>query len=499
MRREDITLRRAARRGDTQAMLEIAERYLMGVGVPRHVVLGLQYLKAHRTTPDAAALACKCLGLDELIEHDQLDLLPIAAALSTKVRAKLAVWRILEGEVSEGVEMLQGCKPVGMDLPKIQSEPPDRQLTTLLKCLAELGEINGSVVALAAAKRACGQENLPRLCILLHAATELRASVRATNAWIFKAVALSEAQDIPIQHLKPQDVQGALEQAATDMNPQAWFILGRALCGLPCGPNPANNLVKRENLRKGTAFLLRAADAGYTQAWLHLYRLNSNARCSVANPEMARFCLEKAAAAGHPEAQRRLGALILRESTAVQTMEQAITWLHLAAAQNDLYAQDLLRSLVLPVQGDVDEAESSLARVQQVDAWLAARLRLAREFGLTKQEALALDPASAARPWGLVTGFNPHLTQSKLSAPRLVPATTPTAQEALRQAVTLFSLSDQDSHVQRRSSVQRRRLALLDIDEDLFFADANSNERDRVRIGTRWAHHARTRLQAALA
>lgn len=500
MRRQDITLRRAARQGDAQAILEMARRYLGGVGVPRHVALGLQYLQAHRTTADAAVLACKCLGLHELIEHDQMDLLPLAAAVDPQVRAKLAIWRVLEGKMSDGLEMLQECEPAGVDLAKtLSGAPADGQLSALLKLLTELGEIDGSVVALAAAKRACDQKDLPRLCRLLRASIDLQAPACITNPWVFKAVVISEALGTPLQQLDPPDVHGALEQASAGQDPQAWFILGRALCGLSCGPNPAAALVKRDNLRKGAAYLIRAADAGYTQAWLHLYRLNSNARCSVANPEMARFCLEKAAAGGHAEAQRRLGALILRESTTVQTMEQAVGWLHLAAAQNDLYAQDLLRSLVLPVEGDSEEAESALLQVHRVDPWLAARLRLAREFGLTKQEALSLDPFSGARPWGLVTGFNPYLTQSKLSAPRVVPACTAAAHEALKQAMSLFSVSDHDSHAPLRSQVQRRHLAQMDINEDLFFAEANSSERDRVRIGTRWAHHARGRLQAALA
>lgn len=499
MRREDIRLRRAARQGDPQAMLEMARRYLLGVAVPRHVSLGLQYLKLHRTAPDAAVLICKSLGLHELVEHDQTDLLPLAATLAPEVRVKLAVWRVLEGEVSEGMEMLQECEPGSDELAKLSSVAADRQLTTLLKWLTDAGEGNGSVIALAAAKRAYGQENLSRFCRFLRAAIDLQAPACITNPWVAKAVGMSEVQGNAVQHLHPQEIQGALEEAGACLDAHAWFTLGRALCGLPCGPNLPGALVKRDNLRKGSAFLIRAADAGFTQAWLHLYRLNSNARSSVANPEMARFCLEKAAAAGHSEAQRRLGALILRESATVQTMEQAVTWLHLAASQEDLHAQDLLRSLVLPVEGDANEAESALARVRNVDAWLAARLRLAREFGLTKQEALSFDPVSGARPWGLVTGFNPYLTQSKLSAPRVVPATSPAAHDALRQAVALFSISDQDSKALLRSQLQRRHLASLDIDEDLFFADANSIERDRVRIGTRWAHHARTRLQAALA
>lgn len=214
---------------------------------------------------------------------------------------------------------------------------------------------------------------------------------------------------------------------------------------------------------------------------------------------MARFCLEKAAAAGQPEAQRRLGALILSRSRTVAEVEDAVGWLHRAAEQRDTHASDLLRSLVLPVDGDPYEAEAVLSNIERTDPWLAARLRLAREFGLTKQEAISLDPIAAERPWGLVTTANPYLSHSKLSAPRAVPAVSPAAMSALRHAAALFSrASYNELDSTQRSNSQRRRLAHLALDETLFFPTADSSERDRVRIGTRWAHHARTLLLQAL-
>ena len=500
MRREDIRLRRAARDGDTQAILEMAQRYLTGSGMPRHIAMGLQYLLPQRASAEAALLVCRCLTLDELIEHEQIDLLSMYGGVDAQLRVKLGVWQVLAGRVEEGLLALGECLPDAAHFRKLwEASPPWQGPVAVLQHLSTLGMVDGRAVALAAAKHAGLDADLERFSLVLRIAIDLQTTDSLTRESIYKAVTLSMVQGCAVRHIDAQHIHLALEFAAGGSDPQAWLILGLALCGLPCGANPAAVLVTRENLRKGTALLMRAADAGYTEAWLHLHKLSSNPRCSVANPEMARFCLEKAAAAGHAEAQRRLGALILSRSKTVVEMEHAVGWLHLAAKQRDAYAWELLRSLVLTVEGDPREAEAALSDIEKSDPWLSARIRLAREFGLTKQEAIALDPIAAERPWGLVTTAVPYLSHSKLSAPRVVPAISPAAMSALRHAVALFSrASYHELDSEQRSNSQRRRLAHLGLDETLFFPMADSAERDRVRVGTRWAHHAKTLLLGAL-
>ena len=48
----------------------------------------------------------------------------------------------------------------------------------------------------------------------------------------------------------------------------------------------------------------------------------------------------------------------------------------------------------------------------QRDPRLAVRIELARQFGLTKLEALCVDPVDGARPWGLVVGRNPFVAKA---------------------------------------------------------------------------------------
>jgi hypothetical protein len=214
---------------------------------------------------------------------------------------------------------------------------------------------------------------------------------------------------------------------------------------------------------------------------------------------MARFFLEKAAQEGLAEAQRKLGALMLRGAATLADSEQAIAWLHAAAAQGDRHAHTLLKSLVLPGAGRDSEAAWALSMVQEHDVGLAARLALARAFGLTKLEALSVDPVQGLRPWGLVVGRNPFIVQARLSAPRAVPALDTTAQDAAQRAATLFAQLPAGGDLRVRSLRQRRLFERLGLAESLFFADASASVLDTLRLGPKWAHRTRAPLALALA
>jgi hypothetical protein len=257
-------------------------------------------------------------------------------------------------------------------------------------------------------------------------------------------------------------------------------------------------------MRKGVALLLRAADAGRDEAWLHLYRMHGDHSLSVANPQMARFCLEKAALGGQVEAQRKLGALLLRAADTLADSEQAIEWLQKAARADDAHARALLQSLVLPTDGDDAQADAAIELVRRDDPWLAVRMQLARRFGLTKLEALCVDPADGLRPWGLVVGKNPFISQIRLSAARAVPALSVAAMDAARRAASFFGQASRDAQafegdLRRRSLRQRRTFERLGLDEAMFFANASSMTLEALRLGPKWAFRAKAPLQLALA
>lgn len=290
-------------------------------------------------------------------------------------------------------------------------------------------------------------------------------------------------------------VQSALELVSAEGDVAATFVLGRALCRLPSGRIPADALAAELNLRRGTALLLRAADGGCTDAWIDLHRLHSRNRSSVANPGIAAFCLEKAAANGSAEAQLRIGVDSIRQATSVQGVEQGIVWLHRASLQGDRRAFELLSTFVLPVAGDDQAADDGLRLLQQSHPWLAVRLRVARCFGLTRAEALTFCPIDGNRPWGLLVGTNPFVRQPRLSLPRAVPAITTQARQSLNDAISFFSARApegcQEGLLRQRSLELRRALQRLCVDDSLFFARATSATVLALKVGSKWGHRHR--------
>lgn len=111
------------------------------------------------------------------------------------------------------------------------------------------------------------------------------------------------------------------------------------------------------------------------------------------------------------------------------------------------------------LEGDDAAAAAAIERVREDDPWVAVRMALARHFGLTKLEALCVDPVDGLRPWGLVIGRNPFDSQIRLSAARAIPAR----------------------------------------DEAMFFAQASATTLEALRLGSKWAFRAREPLLSALA
>ena len=163
-----------------------------------------------------------------------------------------------------------------------------------------------------------------------------------------------------------------------------------------------------------------------------------------------------------------------------------------------------MRSLVMPLAGSDEEAAAAIEEVRGREAWLAVRLQLSRDFGLTKLEALTVDPVKGLRSWGLVVGQNPFIAQSRLSAPRAVPALTPAVLDRLQRAAVFFDQARRETSVlegdlRHRSLRQRRVFARHQLDESMFFASASSTTLDSFREGPKWAFRARQALQLALA
>lgn len=515
MRRQDIRLLALARQGDAVARCEAGRRYLLGVdGFPQHIATGLDYLTHPnvRDLPHALRIIAESLALEDLLQLQQDGVLaPAAAAGSASAQVKLGVWLcVRHGRVEEGARWLDkaganGHEAAARAMAALREPGADDPMTGFLTTLTDSGDLNGPLVATLAAQQALAGRELKRLAASLRTALALTPTLTPELAeLVTAAVKLSEDNAKPLVGIEPQAIETALDMRTQRGSRDAAYALGRALCGIPCGVLAPQALATGPNMRKGVALLLRAADGGCDDAWLHLYRIHGDHRLSVANPQMARFCLEKAALAGQTEAQRKLGALMLRASDTLADTEQAIDWLYQAATKNDQHAKALLQSLVLPIDGDDAQADSAIELVRRDDPWLALRMQLSRHFGLTKLEALCVDPAEGLRPWGLVVGKNPFISQIRLSAARAIPAIDETALQVAQRAAGFFSQAGGDApafegDLRRRSLRQRRAFERHGLDEAMFFANASSTTLEALRLGPKWAFRAKEPLQLALA
>lgn len=515
MRRQDIQLLALARQGDAAARAEAGRRYLVGGdGFPRHVATGMEYLAhpAVRDRPETARIIAESLPLQDLVQLDQEEALRKAAAAdSLLAQFKLGVWTcLLHSRVDAGLSWLQAAAAGGQldaraALAAQQAAPAGQALLALLRAVEHSAALNLQQVAVMAARRAHEAGSLDLLGDSLQIALALAARLtHGLSDLVVAALRMAEARGRALRGLTPEHLEAALELAVSRGDRDAACLMGRALCGIASGPLAPGHLVGAGNMRKGVALLLRAADAGRDDAWMDLYATHADHRLSVSNPQMARFFLEKAASLGQPRAQRKLGALMLRSSASLAESEQAIGWLHAAAGQGDRHARGLLESLVLPVPGDAAAAQAAIEQVRASDPWLALRLTLARDFGLTKLEALSVDPVDGRRPWGLLVGRNPFITQARLSAPRAVPALTETALRNLARAASFFEQSRGEHQalegdLRRRSLRQRRCFERLGLSDALFFAEASSVQLEAIRQGPKWAYRAREPLALALA
>ncbi|MEQ1803842.1 MAG: hypothetical protein ABL900_00545 [Burkholderiaceae bacterium] len=512
MRRQNILLLAQARY-DPTARCEVGRRYLLGVeGFAQHVPTGIEYLThcSVNEMPEAAAIISECLPLETIVTLGQeAALLRAANAGSAGAQFKIAVWLCLRHGPAQPARWLDAAAASGHEGARraraaLGRSDSDAGLLEFARVVSGVDGVHLEPIAALGATRAAQERDLCRMarCLRVALAMAPRLSV-ALATLVVEAVHLAEQTGQERPGLDVSQVEAALDLLAHDGNRAADYLLGRALCGIACGSLQTAGLVSSGNLRKGSALLLRAADAGCEEAWMHLYRVHADHRCSVANPQMARFFLEKAAILGHAEAQRRLGALTLRSATSLKDSETGIHWLHEAVQQGDAFAMRLLKSLVLPLAGADDAADHAIDSVRRTDPWLAVRLRMSRDFGLTKLEALCADPAEGRRPWGLVVGKNPFIAQSKLSAPRAVPAVSTAVLDNLHRAALFFEETQRDGSLfegdwRRRSLHQRRVFARYHLDEDMFFARVNSPTLDAMRQGTKWALRAKQSLHSAL-
>jgi TPR repeat protein len=466
VRREDIELRTAARSGNTQACLTIAERLFTGTeGFARNPKLGLAYLQQElaKASPAALLLVARAAPLELIVAQKLRGALVFATTAGCPVAdLKLRIWAGLccvADDSQELAAMLREAPPSVLDAAKV----------TVL-CAQD---------ALAARDVAWAAH-----CIRVASAlAPPEAFAEVLCQTVYLAATLAHELKLP-----PDLVEAALQGAARRGDHEAQYALGCALAGLAYGKLKADAIAPGRNVSKAAGLLLRAAEAGRPQAWLNLFEIIPGARSAIANHDVAQFFLEKAARSGLVEAQVRLGTLLLADANCLRGAEEAMQWLVTAADAGNPDALAALETLVLPIAELPPEYEQSiLEKISARDRDLGIRMSLARALHLTRHEALSFNPARDLRAWGLV------LPGSSKENPkgRVAPAVSAHMKQALQRAKDFYrDASPLDAtFVLRRARAQKNIFSLLAISQELFFAADIGRSCSHYGYGKHW--HAR--------
>lgn len=513
MQRQDIQLLALARQGDPDSLCDVGQRYLLGTkGFPQYTDLGIKYLShpAVSTSERSARIISECLPLGDLVRRDLAIVLTAAAGVGSAAAClKLGVWHGLTQEDDKAaLKLWERAASLGSGEASIAlrayENADNSRLLAALSTLAQHPAIATESTIAHALIEATRSSDISTIIRVLSFAIELplERSTELCDA-ACDAMILLQRKQIPLPELSCTTLNAVLEDCVKRRNAEAALLLGRAFCGIDTAFALSAALAPKRNLRGGTALLLRAADAGLSEAWLLLYRVHSDSHGSVANPQAALFFLEKAAASGNANAQRQLGAVILNSATGIAEIELALHWISQAARQDDAIAKSLLQSLVLPLQGTDDDARHVIEEMERTDPWVAHRLRVSRNFGLTKAEATCVDIVSGVRSWGLVVscGLANHSRSTRFC--RAIPALQDQFLQSLRESAEFFRISGEGSALSNSAQRQRSkklqyRIDRSGLDESMFFAQASTNASTSLRHGTSWIERVRQTLRTAI-
>jgi TPR repeat protein len=488
MRREDIALRDAARQGHSRACLAMAGKLFCGNdGLARNYRLGLAYLQQelNRQSPAARLLAAEAVPVDILAAHQLLDVLPPAAEAGSRVAMlKLGIWRMLTNrQHGDGLCLVRRSQRCSMALTDDAAREPltlVQLLRTLTPAEAEPGEL-----ALAAAAVAIAAQDLAQACLCLQVAMAFMPPGPRLAQPVLACVRMASASDGELL-LPVELVEQSLRLLCDLGDADAQLALGCALAGASHGRLMPYRMVRSIDPERAAALLLRAGDAGRSEAWLTLAIMVPGFRSALTHQGMARYFLEKAARAGLAPAQLRLGAVLLKEAVSMESAEPGLHWLHSAAQQGSVQALELLNTLVLPLP-DLPASFQSvvIAKATALDRETGERLALARALHLTRHEALHFNARRDLRPWGIVIPGN----AKENPRGRLAPVTSAAMKATLAQAAAFFGqASPMDGALGlQRSRMLRQVLLSLSLTEAQLFAPAIGRSWSHPGYGRHWA------------
>jgi TPR repeat protein len=244
----------------------------------------------------------------------------------------------------------------------------------------------------------------------------------------------------------PNEALRLWERAAQAGERHAQFSLGLWYARMDSRGHRISGLAGTANYKKSIRWLSQSAEQGLPEAWYALSRIYLKPECSQRNLGDAQRYLELAAEAGHGPAQLELGMHEWRTRRDDESKDlRAALWLQKAAAQGGELgeqARQLLAKIAVsakPASWAAEALRRSSREAASMYPSLMARLELAAWFGLSRSEALLLDPRAADCGHCLLVDIR---SQHRHSKRRLVLIETGEQRQALDRIVRLFEYVD---------------------------------------------------------
>lgn len=452
--REELTLIRGARAGKVEAQLALGKRYLFGGdGLPQSVATALHWLD--RAARQGCEEAWQLIGAH----------VPYEVAAQAQNRSALCGWYRRAFDA--------GDMQAGLVFARLALAPDDREADPVLRrkaiaaleaaaqtglsdaqwLLAEMassahsGEVQAEASKLEWVERAANSGVAPAQQALAEQAWEsgdrevflqwalplarevAHRQIRHAAAEPARAVASSlsaeEAQLLSRcaqvlawrEDRDTDEVQLFWELAAQVGDSLAPYSLGLWLAKMDESGARVRAGAGAANFKKAIRWLTVAADQGLAGAWYALSRIYTKPEFSQRSLPDAQRYLEQAAEMGHAAAQLECGVSAWRSRRESEGNDvRAAFWLQKAAAQGISEAVDLLEK-VAPRAKPVAWAQEAQSRLTHEIAnsyhFLAARIEMAACFGLTRAEALLLDPCAADQGHCLAVDIRAHYGRSK--------------------------------------------------------------------------------------
>lgn len=457
--REEQLIIRAARAGQASAQLTLGKRYLSGgTGLPKSLPTALYWLDraAQQDEQDAWMLIGSQIPFETVQQCTQPAKLYVwyerafdaGVAQAGLVLAKLVLGQV-GGAVSEtmrnkALRALQVAAHTGIAeaqwmLAKFIGRP-DAALRAWYSDAAEQATDNEAMLEWATRAARSGiveaqytlaehawasgdqaaflQWGLPlaRRAMVQHAGQHARAVAGAASRDISLILNCAHAL-LQSGRFDVAELAQFLEFAAQSGNRDAQLAFGLWLARIDALGHRIAPVHGLANYKKAIRWLLMAENQGAAEASYALSKIYLKPECSQRSLASAREHLEKAARAGHGLAQFELGMLTWRARRGQESNDvRAVGWLQKAQLQGVAEASqimDKIASRATPAAW----AQALLQRLSFEDVerhpLLVARIRLAARFGLSRTEALLIDPATADCGYCIVVDVRAQHPHSK--------------------------------------------------------------------------------------